>query len=238
MSVCMNIYHMYLQVFWLHKTDLCEGQSKSCEWISLIHQLIEIIIINYTYIAIFCFFQALYIVRGYLLIHHQCAASTWMMWRQPYCSRTPTAHQLTGGEDTEWCSQSVDIGIVRRPWRSEANGQNWPGWRGHTSTLFKRHPGIFNDHRESGPRFNVSSEGRCFLQCPHHYTGALGPTQTVWWAPHSGLTNTSSSSNLVFWPAQPCLASVGNLSWAAGWYGCRPNGLYIAISWFTENNQL
>ncbi len=24
--------------------------------------------------------------------------------------------------------------------------------------------GIFNDHRESGPRFNVSTEGRCFLQ--------------------------------------------------------------------------
>ncbi len=30
--------------------------------------------------------------------------------------------------------------------------------------FFKGHPGIFNDHRESGPRFNVSSEGRCFLQ--------------------------------------------------------------------------
>ncbi len=28
--------------------------------------------------------------------------------------------------------------------------------------FFERHPGIFNDHRESGPRFNVSSEGRCF----------------------------------------------------------------------------
>ncbi len=26
--------------------------------------------------------------------------------------------------------------------------------------FFERHPGIFNDHRESGPRFNVSSEGR------------------------------------------------------------------------------
>ncbi len=41
--------------------------------------------------------------------------------------------------------------------------------------------GIFNDHRESGPRFNVSSEGRCFLtvKCPRHYTGALGPTQTA-----------------------------------------------------------
>ncbi len=36
--------------------------------------------------------------------------------------------------------------------------------------------GIFNDHRESGPRFNVSSEGQCFLQ----NTEALGPTQTAW----------------------------------------------------------
>ncbi len=30
--------------------------------------------------------------------------------------------------------------------------------------FFEGHPGIFNDHRESGPRFNISSEGRCFLQ--------------------------------------------------------------------------
>ncbi len=29
--------------------------------------------------------------------------------------------------------------------------------------FFEGHPGIFNDHRESGPRFNVSSEGRCLL---------------------------------------------------------------------------
>ncbi len=28
---------------------------------------------------------------------------------------------------------------------------------------FERHPGIFNDHRESGPRFSVSSEGQCFF---------------------------------------------------------------------------
>ncbi len=33
--------------------------------------------------------------------------------------------------------------------------------RGQWASLAK---GIFNDHRESGPRFNVSSEGRCFLQ--------------------------------------------------------------------------
>ncbi len=46
--------------------------------------------------------------------------------------------------------------------------------------FFEGHPGIFNNHRESGPRFNVSSEGRCFLhRCPRHYTGALGPTQTT-----------------------------------------------------------
>ncbi len=30
--------------------------------------------------------------------------------------------------------------------------------------FFKVHPGIFNDHRELGPWFNVSSEGQCFLQ--------------------------------------------------------------------------
>ncbi len=28
--------------------------------------------------------------------------------------------------------------------------------------FFEGHPGILNDHRESGPRFNVSSEGRLF----------------------------------------------------------------------------
>ncbi len=48
--------------------------------------------------------------------------------------------------------------MVRGQW---ANLARMP--RSNTSTLFERHPGIFNDHRESGPRFNVSSEGRCFL---------------------------------------------------------------------------
>ncbi len=43
---------------------------------------------------------------------------------------------------------------------SEANGRIWSGCRGHTSNFFERNHGIFNDHRESGPRFNVSSEGR------------------------------------------------------------------------------
>ncbi len=52
------------------------------------------------------------------------------------------------------------MGMIRRPFWSEANGEIWPGCRGYTPT---GHPGIFNDHRESGPRFNISSEGRCFF---------------------------------------------------------------------------
>ncbi len=34
----------------------------------------------------------------------------------------------------------------------------WPGHRGNTPTLYEKCRVIFNDHRESGPRFNVSSE--------------------------------------------------------------------------------
>ncbi len=49
---------------------------------------------------------------------------------------------------------------------------------GYTPTLFfEGHPGIFNDHRESGPRFNISSEGQCFLQYSVSFTtlGRLDP---------------------------------------------------------------
>jgi len=35
--------------------------------------------------------------KGNFVNHHQYAASTWMMQRQPYCARTPTTHQLIGG---------------------------------------------------------------------------------------------------------------------------------------------
>ncbi len=36
------------------------------------------------------------------------------------------------------------------------------------------------------------------IQCPRHYTGVLGPTQSTGWAPPAGLTDTSSNRNLVF----------------------------------------
>ncbi len=47
--------------------------------------------------------------------------------------------------------------MVRGHWASLAR---MPGLHPY---FFEGHPGIFNDHRESGPRFNVSSEGRCFF---------------------------------------------------------------------------
>ncbi len=42
-----------------------------------------------------------------------------------------------------------------------ANLARMPGLQ--TPLFFEEHTGIFNDHRESGPRFNVSSERRCFF---------------------------------------------------------------------------
>ncbi len=51
------------------------------------------------------------------------------------------------------------MGIIKRPWLTRASGGNLA----RTPTLYEKFHGIFNDHRESGPRFNVSSERRCFL---------------------------------------------------------------------------
>ncbi len=85
------------------------------------------------------------------------------MWRQPYCARTPTTPQLTGGEETVMKPISV------WGWLGDHVGQRPMGEFGQDAGVtpllfFERHPGIFNDHRESGPQFNVSSEGRCFWQ--------------------------------------------------------------------------
>jgi len=64
--------------------------------------ILIIIIISYINIVLFWVLKVLYIEGGGdLLNHHQCVASTWMMRRQPYCARTPTTHQLIGGEEAE-----------------------------------------------------------------------------------------------------------------------------------------
>ncbi len=117
------------------------------------------------FIVYCCTPKALYNhVGGSLLNHHQCAASTWMMRRQPQDNSTSalTTHQLQVErreiEPIKWWGL-----LGGHDWQGPVEGI-WPGHRGYTPTLYKKCHGIFNDHRESGPRFNVSSERRCFLQ--------------------------------------------------------------------------
>ncbi len=103
--------------------------------------------------------SALQSCGGSLLNHHQCAASTWMMRR---CHRTTvpvrsphTSYRWRGEREIEpikW------MGIIRRPWLTRASGGNLARTPGLHPTLYEKCHGIFNDHRESGPRFNVSSE--------------------------------------------------------------------------------
>ncbi len=57
------------------------------------------------------------------------------------------------------------MGIIRRPWLTRARGVT-PEFGQDTGLhpySLREVAWIFNDHRESGPRFNVSSERRCFL---------------------------------------------------------------------------
>ncbi len=108
------------------------------------------------------------------------------------------------------------MGIIRRPWLSRASGGNLA--TGVTPLLFyEKCHGIFNDHRESGPRFNISSERRCFFDSivsPSLYRGVRTHTDhrmsTPCWFSTSNHPGTDQ--------AQPCSASP--VSWAAGWYGC------------------
>ncbi len=121
------------------------------------------------------------------------------------------------------------MGMIRRPWWSEASGQILPGCRVNTPLFFEGHPGILmaTESQDLGLTSHPKDSSFFGIVSPSlHWV--LGPTQTAGWAPPAGLTNTSSSSNLVFigglpsryWPAQPCLASVGNRSWNRVLYGC------------------
>ncbi len=95
---------------------------------------------------------------GGLLNHHQCAASTWMMrccHRTTAPVRSPhTSYRWRGGrviEPIKW------MGIIRSPWLTRASGGNLARTPGLHPTLYKKCHGIFNDHRQSGPQFNISS---------------------------------------------------------------------------------
>ncbi len=91
--------------------------------------IIIIIIIPYIYIALFLGTQS----ALHKKVHHHCAASTWMMRRQPYCTRTPITHQLTGEE-------TVMKPISVWGWLGGHDGQRPMGKFGqdYTPTLFRR----------------------------------------------------------------------------------------------------
>ncbi len=83
------------------------------------------------------------------------------------CHRT-TVPVLSPHTSYRWRGERVIepikwMGIFRRPWLTRASGGNLAGHRGYTPTLYEKCHGIFNDHRESEPRFKISSERQCFL---------------------------------------------------------------------------
>ncbi len=113
------------------------------------------------YIALYCVLlytqSDLQSCGGSLLNHHQCAASI-SQWRQ--CAHHTPA---TGGEEREWWSQSSGWGLL-----GGHDGQMPVEWiyqdTGVTPLLFTRSAMRFLMTTESqDPRFNVSSERRCFL---------------------------------------------------------------------------
>ncbi len=97
---------------------------------------------------------------GSLLNHHQCADG---------CHRT-TAPVRSPHTSYRWRGERVIepikwMGIIGRPVVGI-----WLGHQGYTSTLYKKCHRIFNDHRESGPRFNISSERRMPDEVREHLT--------------------------------------------------------------------
>ncbi len=102
-------------------------------------------------------------MRGSLLNHHQCAASTWMMRRQPQHNGASalTTHQLQVVRRESHRAKQVDGDY----WEAMIDKGQWREFgqdTGVTPLLFTMCVmGFFNDHRESGLRFNISSERWC-----------------------------------------------------------------------------
>ncbi len=76
--------------------------------------------------------------------------------------RPPHTSLLVERRQSDEANQCMEM--IRMSWWSEASGHIWPVCRVTPLLFFEGHPGIFNDHRESGPRFYFSSEGWCVLQ--------------------------------------------------------------------------
>ncbi len=63
---------------------------------------------------------------GSLLNHYQCAASTWMMWRQPQYNGASalTTHQLQVERRERVIEPIKWLGVIRRPWLTRDSSGN------------------------------------------------------------------------------------------------------------------
>ncbi len=84
----------------------------------------------------------------------------------------------TGGEERviepiQW------MGIIRRPWLTRASGEKMSRTPGLHPYSLREVPWDFNDHRESGPRFNVSSERQKFVGHLKEQRGAVSSKDPI-----------------------------------------------------------
>ncbi len=86
------------------------------------------------------------------------------------------------------------MGIIRRPWLTRPVMGNLARTRGlHPYSFTRRAMGFFYDHRESGPRFNVSSKRR-YNTLPvslfrHKFVTSLQPNHWRYQKSHCSLTS-------------------------------------------------
>ncbi len=137
------------------------------------------------------------------------------------------------------------MGIIRRPWLTRASDGNLARTPGlHPYSLRDVPWAFFNDHRESGPRFNVSSE-RCYNTLPvsllrHKFVTSLRPNHSryekslcnltssvsldhvdqVWWWSDENSTSTWNCTECVFQTIQHGRLPVGwsrLADWVSAW---------------------
>ncbi len=136
-----------------------------CLIISYIYIYIYIIVFPYIYIALFWVRKALYIEGGILLVHQ---TTTNVQHPPGWCDGSHIATECPPNTAYWWRGDRVIKPISVWGLLEGRDGQRPMGEFGQDARVtpllfFEGHPGIFNDHRESGPRFNVSPEGWCFL---------------------------------------------------------------------------
>ncbi len=158
--------------------------------------------IDFNFILFFLYFYSAFLCTQRVL-HRRGISSTTTNVQHPlgWCDgshivpvRPPHTSLLMERRQSDADNQCM-YQMIRRPWWLEANREIWSGFRGNTLLFFEGHHGFFNYHREPGlMRRTVLFYS---IVSPSLYWGVRTP-QTTGWAPPAGLTNTTSSSNLVF----------------------------------------